>query len=68
MHILLQWIRIDVQTEAMEPLFGKVVILERHSVKGHRDGLPAARKIDCRSNLNVIARHEMHFRHIMGVV
>jgi hypothetical protein len=52
----------------MEPLFGKVVILEGHSVKGHRSGVLAARKIDCRSNLKVFVRYEMHFRHIMGVV
>jgi hypothetical protein len=52
----------------MEPLFGKVVILERHNVKGHRSGPIAAREIDYRSNLYVFARHDMHFRHVMSVV
>jgi hypothetical protein len=52
----------------MEPLFGKIVILERHSVEGQRSSPLAARKIYHRSNLYVFARQDMHFRHIVDVV
>ena len=66
--MLPQWMRIDVQLKAMEPLFRKVVLLERYSIEGHRNGSLATREVDCRFDMYVFARQDMNVRHIMGVV
>ena len=66
--MLPQWMCIDIQLKAMEPLFRKLVLLERHSMEGHRNGSLAAREVDCRFDMYVLARQDMHVRHIMGVV
>jgi len=67
-HVLPRWMHIDIQPKAMKPLFGEVVVLERHSVEGHRSGPMDTRKIDGGSNLYVFARQHMYFRHVMSVV